>query len=341
MKEDFLFFVHDQVALLEILQNNMIQLKDALTESGSDSNDEEYGNIDVKLRERIESLIHENNSFILFLEEKYMLDDRYEYIKTFNESIKEYAISDAKINPMFIYDKLKRLEKVISSYKSEPIQNERFRKSQNQIRNIQRMLSMHFWQHSISLIQNLIDKSLDFTTLISEKKDVQELLPFDLIPCVETAIRNYQIKYDKKKIKIEREYEIEKLIVLGDRPSILRSFENIFHNCVKYNRTLKTHKVWITIKIFEKDNIAFVEFENWGVGIMKEELEMVFLSGYRGKLARANNIEGSGFGLTYAKREIENSNGEIIISSEPIDKPGRSEIDKDYITTTLVKLPKN
>jgi signal transduction histidine kinase len=99
----------------------------------------------------------------------------------------------------------------------------------------------------------------------------------------------------------------EELKVIVDPSKMLRVFENIIINAVRYSKKPGE----INIKISKHENEAIVSIENEGKTIKKEEMDKIFNEFYRTDEARASKTGGSGIGLSIAKTIVELHQGKI------------------------------
>ncbi len=67
---------------------------------------------------------------------------------------------------------------------------------------------------------------------------------------------------------------------------------------------------------FIKKPEGCVEIKDNGLGIPEEEIEKIFLPFYRDQRVKAENISGSGLGITIAKKIVEAHNGKITVESK-------------------------
>ena len=112
----------------------------------------------------------------------------------------------------------------------------------------------------------------------------------------------------EKKVKV---YVDEKLpSILGDRNRILRVFENLIDNAVKYMGDQKDPAIRIEAKSIGESN-RFLVIDN-GSGMEESELERLFTPFERFH----GSVEGSGLGLFMVKKIIESHQGTIIATSE-------------------------
>lgn len=174
------------------------------------------------------------------------------------------------------------------------------------------------------IVIKMVEDILDYTLLESQSKMSREKLDiFTIIEESVSIIRPYAID---RKISLDygRRPRGEKY-VNGVRTFLLRAFNNIMMNAVKYNKENGT----IDINCFENSNrTVTVEIKDTGIGIPKKDLKNVFDIFSRGSQA-GKSIDGSiGLGLAIVKQIIKDHNGSIHISSTP-----------GVGTTVTIKLP--
>ncbi len=103
----------------------------------------------------------------------------------------------------------------------------------------------------------------------------------------------------------------EKIKIKGNETLLIRSFQNIIENSVKYSGGTK-----LGIKVLEKDEKIYVSFKDDGKGIPKDQCEKIFNRFYRLDKSRSRKFGGSGLGLAVTKEIIERHGGEITCKSE-------------------------
>lgn len=105
-----------------------------------------------------------------------------------------------------------------------------------------------------------------------------------------------------------------------DVHAIRRTIFNVLANAVKYSyRSGNGRMRFIRIRESLPSSVGpwwQIMIENYGVGILNEELPHVFTAGVRGSLAIKDNVHGAGIGLSEAKRCMESIGGNIRIASE-------------------------
>ncbi len=102
------------------------------------------------------------------------------------------------------------------------------------------------------------------------------------------------------------------VMVLGDRGALMRAFNNIIDNSLKY--TLKGGVV--TVNVTVQDRTATIQIVDTGIGISAGDLPYVTEAFFRSDSARTAN-GGSGLGLSIVSEIIRVHSGQVHIESKP------------------------
>lgn len=170
----------------------------------------------------------------------------------------------------------------------------------------------------------IVEDILDYTLLENKSQMKRERLNLTDIIDESYSIINPYARQNKISINYSKESCREKY-VFGNYTFLLRAFNNVIMNAVKYNK----ENGRIDIRCFEKfGRLIVVEISDTGIGIPPEDVESVFTIFARGKEAR-RNIDGSiGLGLSLVKQIIKDHEGSIDVDSTV-----------DVGTTLTIKLP--
>lgn len=187
----------------------------------------------------------------------------------------------------------------------------------------------------IELVNALLDVSrIDVGTFAIEPE------PTDIIERAETALKKLQGEIDKKKIKIDKQFDLLPRTNLDPRLTKI-VFVNILSNAVKY--TPEGGRIIVKIKKTEKD--IFVRITDTGCGIPKEEQPKIFTKMFRAHNAQRIESIGTGLGLYIVKAVIEKSGGKIWFESPSLDllleaeQEGREQPKENQGTTFNITIP--
>lgn len=99
-------------------------------------------------------------------------------------------------------------------------------------------------------------------------------------------------------------------------PSHLRQvLYNLIENGIKYNRSPVKK---IEILVLDLSNITVITIRDNGMGIPADKKEAVFQKGYRVQNNETASISGTGTGLSYCKKAIEQMGGTITVDADSL-----------------------
>ena len=162
-------------------------------------------------------------------------------------------------------------------------------------------------------------------------QDLKELIN-DLFEL--TKMQNHTLEFDKSDINLielisqimyhleyqfkdaDMEYRLgfcsEEVIINADPLKLVRAFENLIINAIKYGKDGR----YVDIKIKRNKNMAIIQIINYGEQIPVVDLPHIFDRFYRVEKSRNRNDGGSGLGLAITKNIIESHNGSIVATSD-------------------------
>lgn len=118
-------------------------------------------------------------------------------------------------------------------------------------------------------------------------------------------------RIDDKGISIQIKGNDER--IQGNELMLHRAFSNIIENAIKYSQE---GSPLIEIEITSTEYNIEVTIKDNGIGIEKDQLNLIFEPFYRVEKSRSRDIGGSGLGLTLVKEIIEQHQGKIEIASQ-------------------------
>jgi len=163
----------------------------------------------------------------------------------------------------------------------------------------------------IESMRTLIMDMLDFTRIESGKK-ARNITEIDIIEIAKTAIISIETAAKEKEVAIITNFP-NTLLIKADTSDYEIIFNNLLSNAVKYN--IQKGKVFFTIEL--KSDKIFINVEDTGIGMTKEEKSHLFEEFMRAKNAKTRNISGTGLGLSIMKKIVDLNNGTVSVESKP------------------------
>lgn len=154
-------------------------------------------------------------------------------------------------------------------------------------------------------LTNLINDILVLSNIENNKMKEEEFNPSEVI---EDVINMFINKVNNKDVEIYF-HDKGSNVLLGDRDKFYQMMLNLVENAVKYSN----NKAIINIRTYESQYYEYIEVEDNGIGIPKEDLPRIFERFYRVDKSRAKG--GTGLGLAIVKHIAKMFNGEVYVES--------------------------
>lgn len=116
----------------------------------------------------------------------------------------------------------------------------------------------------------------------------------------------------KKRQKIHFEQEETFCLVYGDERRLTEIFDNLLNNAIKYSPEGKE----IFVRIWTENEKAFIEFDDEGAGLTKDDLNNLFRPFVSLSAQPTGGEMSTGLGLSIVKNLVEAHKGEIYAESE-------------------------
>ncbi len=113
-------------------------------------------------------------------------------------------------------------------------------------------------------------------------------------------------------ICIERRFAEELPPIEADREELIRLFNNLVSNAVKYNKSMGR----VEIAVEEEGPFVKLRFADTGIGISEEGQKRLFTEFFREKSTEARHVVGTGLGLSIVKSIVDFYHGRIEVESE-------------------------
>lgn len=163
---------------------------------------------------------------------------------------------------------------------------------------------------------SIVNDILDFSKIESGKMEIVTApYRFSSVLNDVSNMINFRAREKKLTFKVEAQKTMPDNL-MGDEVRIRQVITNILNNAVKY-----TNEGSVTLRVRAEDVTTdrltlFVEVEDTGIGIRKEDREKLFKKFERVDLKQNNTIEGTGLGLAITSNLLTLMNGTVSVQSE-------------------------
>ncbi|MFA6941290.1 MAG: HAMP domain-containing sensor histidine kinase [Clostridiaceae bacterium] len=165
-------------------------------------------------------------------------------------------------------------------------------------------------QNAFRLLK-LSNNMIDLSKIDSNYFDI-DLHNYDLAAVVQEIVKSVDIYAETKKINLVFNKGIDSIVMAFDIGKFERIVLNLLSNALKFTKQNGT----VEVKLYKKDNYAFISVKDSGIGIAKDNQEMVFERFKQADRSFTRKGEGSGIGLSLVKALVSMHNGEINLKSE-------------------------
>ena len=162
-------------------------------------------------------------------------------------------------------------------------------------------------EHLLALVNKLLTISkLENKKLILNKWDIH------IEPIINDIVEKAKAKATKP-IEITTHLEVKN--VLADEQYLTEAIANLIDNAVKYSKD----EIKIEIKTFDTDKNVLLKVRDSGIGMTKEEQQVIFDKFGRAAIHEKNRkggVSGFGLGLNYVDQVMQAHGGKVTVSSE-------------------------
>ena len=156
-------------------------------------------------------------------------------------------------------------------------------------------------------MKSLVEDLFEYSKVRQPSVPVNNI-SFDMVQLLEQLA---ELEAKKKNIQIQVETKETQLIMDGDTEKLVRVFNNLITNALKYGAEADR----IVIEIEKAKNEAVVTVKNNGTPIPREALDQLFDRFYRVDGSRSQEISGTGLGLAIAQNIVNLHGGYIYAQS--------------------------
>ncbi|MEY3049036.1 MAG: hypothetical protein RL365_1074 [Bacteroidota bacterium] len=160
-------------------------------------------------------------------------------------------------------------------------------------------------EHQVERVLNIAKLDKDQVILNKDRFDVNELLD-------EVKV-NFELHHLEKGGIINIKPNATDHIIQADAVHLTNVIYNLLENAIKYCESIPN----IRIQTRNDKNGIWIEIEDNGIGIKKENLSLIFDKFYRVPTGNLHNVKGFGLGLYYVKLIVDAHGGKVNVKSSP------------------------
>ncbi|WP_336771194.1 sensor histidine kinase [Bacillus bombysepticus] len=160
-------------------------------------------------------------------------------------------------------------------------------------------------------LNNLLNDLFEYTRF--QNKGIHlERNSIDINEMLDQLLVQFRFEIKQANMELRKPITSKKINVLADGDKLVRVFENLIINAIKYGSDGK----YIDIVVREENNLVLIDVINYGDSIPTTDLPYIFERFYRVEKSRSVQTGGSGLGLAIAKSIVELHDGVIEVYSD-------------------------
>ncbi|MBF0465843.1 MAG: response regulator [Nitrospirae bacterium] len=182
-------------------------------------------------------------------------------------------------------------------------------------------------KNSSGYLLGILNSILDFSRIEAGRIEIDEV-DFDLVSMISDIVEPFLVQAMKKGIRLSTVISKDVPVLLkGDVGRLKQVFVNLLGNALKFtesgNIELKVGVAPATLNkrvfptVSDKETRLLFSVSDTGIGIPKENYELIFDSFTQGEVFMTKKYEGTGLGLAIVKKVLYMLGGDIWVESEP------------------------
>ncbi len=161
-------------------------------------------------------------------------------------------------------------------------------------------------------LSDLLTDLLSLSRLESEEQPLR-LIPLDVREVLDELVKAYQPASEARRVRIEKEWGSEPLIVRGEEEALRQAVGNLLSNAIKFS----PEGGRVVLRARQEAARVTIEVQDEGPGIEPRHHARLFERFYRVDAARSRELGGTGLGLAIVKHTALALGGEVGLESVP------------------------
>ena len=171
--------------------------------------------------------------------------------------------------------------------------------------------NLHIINNSTEYMGSLVKELLDFMS-VEEHGYVLDVRNMDLVANLKATCNNFSEVVKERGLRLDVDCQSDSVIVAADRKALVKIFNNLIHNAVKYAES------WIKLSVSDNEECAVIRFANDGPQIPADRRADIFKPFVKFTTDNQYAAQSFGIGLSMARKLVEIHSGtlELTESSE-------------------------
>jgi len=161
-------------------------------------------------------------------------------------------------------------------------------------------------------LESQVERVLNIAKMDKNSLNLKRTM-FDVHEFILEAKESFDFNLEEQNGELNIELGAQNHVVYADPVHIKNVIYNLLDNAVKYRRE---EYLKLTIRTRNDKKYLIIDIEDNGIGISKENMELIFDKFYRVPTGDIHNVKGFGLGLYYVKTIIEQHGGHVHLKSQ-------------------------
>ena len=164
--------------------------------------------------------------------------------------------------------------------------------------------NLHIINNSTDYMGSLVRELLEFMS-VEEHGYVLDLRKMNVVANLKSTCNNFSEIANERGLKIDVGCENDSIIVAADRKALVKIFNNLIHNAVKYAES------WINVCVTEEQDCVIIRFANDGPQIPADRRADIFKPFVKFTAGNQYAAQSFGIGLSMARKLVEIHGGSL------------------------------
>lgn len=157
-------------------------------------------------------------------------------------------------------------------------------------------------------LKQLINELFEYTKLQSPDNK-PNFTAVNLVDLLDQLVEEMIPMAEERGLSIQKSVAVKDIVLFADVPQIVRLFENLISNAIKYTHT--SEPILLSVQGVDAEHFAVISLENTTDEISDEEITKMFERFYRLEKSRSSETGGSGLGLAISESIVHMHGGQI------------------------------